>query len=123
MNRPVGVCIAQISRNPRITSACKLYVFYYFYIVVLSVSEQNKKCPNNKKKIYNDKYKHIRDRLFDLNYDQTVLFKWIDKENAFRLICVSIQQWEYVSGHLQYHDLDKLIRMETVRYKIICHFL
>ena len=23
-------------------------------------------CPNNKKKIYNDKYRHTRDRLLDL---------------------------------------------------------
>ena len=45
---------------------------YYFYIVVLSVSEKIKikknKCPNNKKEIYNDKYKHTRDRLFGLIY-------------------------------------------------------
>jgi uncharacterized membrane protein len=38
MNRQVGVCITQSVRNPRISSACKLYTFYYFYIVVLSVS-------------------------------------------------------------------------------------
>jgi hypothetical protein len=38
MNRPVGVCITQNSRNPRISSAYKLYAFYYFYIVVLSIS-------------------------------------------------------------------------------------
>ena len=25
-----------------------------------------KKCPNNKKEIYNDKYRHTRDRLFGL---------------------------------------------------------
>ena len=63
MNRPVGVCIIQISRNPRISSAYKLYAFYYFYIVVLSVSVwQNvflKTIINlqviNKTEIYNDK--------------------------------------------------------------------
>ena len=38
MNRPVGVCITQISRNTRISGPYKLYAFYYFYIVVLSVS-------------------------------------------------------------------------------------
>jgi hypothetical protein len=27
-----------------------------------------KKCPNDKKQIYNDKYKHTRDRLFGLLY-------------------------------------------------------
>jgi hypothetical protein len=43
MNRPVGVCITQNSRNPRISSAYKLYAFYYFYIVVLSVSVCQKK--------------------------------------------------------------------------------
>ena len=69
MNRPVGVCIAQNSRNPRISSAYKLYAFYYFYIIVLSVfvcQKKKKKCPNNKKEIYNDKYGHRRDRLFGL---------------------------------------------------------
>ena len=25
-----------------------------------------KKCPNNKKEMYNDKYRHTRDRLFGL---------------------------------------------------------
>jgi hypothetical protein len=60
MNRPVGVCITQNSRNPRISSAYKLYTFYYFYIVVLSVSvcRSKKKCPNNKKEIYNYQIVH-----------------------------------------------------------------
>ena len=76
MNRPVGVCITQNLRNPRISSAYKLYAFYYFYIhvVVLSFSvcqkNNNKaKCPNNKTEIYNDKYRHTRDRLFGLLSD------------------------------------------------------
>jgi hypothetical protein len=30
------------------------------------VSKKKKKCPNNKKEIYNDKYSHTRDRLFGL---------------------------------------------------------
>jgi len=37
------------------------------------VAEKEKKwnkCPNNKKEIYNDKYKHTRDRLFGLKFDQ-----------------------------------------------------
>ena len=44
----------------------KLYdAFYYFYTVVLSVSvfqkkKLKKKCPNNKKEKYNDKYRHTR---------------------------------------------------------------
>jgi hypothetical protein len=52
MNRPVGVCITQNSRNPRIFSAYKLYAFYYFYIVVLSVSvcQQQKHVQIMKKK-------------------------------------------------------------------------
>ena len=54
MNRPVDVCITQNSRNPRISSTYKLYAFYYFYLVVLSVSvcqkkKTKKKWPNNKK--------------------------------------------------------------------------
>ena len=77
MNRPVGVCITQNSRNPRISSAYKLYAFYYFYIVVLSVSvcKKKKKCPNNKKEIYNDKYRHTRDRLFGLPLMQTFMIE------------------------------------------------
>jgi hypothetical protein len=71
MNRPVGVCITQNSRNPRISSAYKLYAFYYFYIAVISVSVcQNffffLKYPNNKKETYNDKNRQTRDRLFGL---------------------------------------------------------
>jgi hypothetical protein len=53
LNRPVGVCITQNSRNPRISSAYKLYAFYYFYIVVLSVSVSTK-TNKNKKNIRND---------------------------------------------------------------------
>ena len=80
MNRPVDVCITQNSRNPRISSAYKLYAFYYFYIVVLSVSVcQKKKIPNNKKEIYNDKYRHTKDRLFGLIYDIYELWQLISK--------------------------------------------
>ena len=81
MNRPVGVCITQTSRNPRISNAYKLYAFYYFYIVVLSVSvskkkkKRKKKCPNNNKELYNDKYRHTRDRLFGLTKIKRV---WIE---------------------------------------------
>jgi len=32
-----------------------------------SVKKKKKKCPNNKKEIYNDKYRHTRDRLFGLS--------------------------------------------------------
>lgn len=37
------------------------YRFSFYYLDCVS-----KKCPNNKKKIYNDKYRHTRDRLFGL---------------------------------------------------------
>jgi hypothetical protein len=30
--------------------------------------KEKSKCPNNKKEIYNDKYKHTRDRLFGLKF-------------------------------------------------------
>ena len=64
MNIAVVVCISQNSRNPGISST------YKFYIVVLSVSvcqkKKKKNSPNNKKEIYNDKYRHTRDRLFGL---------------------------------------------------------
>ena len=39
---------------------------------------QKKKCPNNKKEIYNDKYRHTRDRLFGL----------VQSENHHLLIAV-----------------------------------
>jgi hypothetical protein len=48
MNRPVGVCIIQISRNPRISSAYKLYAFYYFYIVVICLRKKKKKIKKKK---------------------------------------------------------------------------
>jgi hypothetical protein len=59
MNRPVGVCITQNSRNPRIASAYKLRAFYYFYIVVLSVCVSKKRRRKKKRKkvqIINRKY-------------------------------------------------------------------
>ena len=66
MNRPVGVCITQNLRNPRISSTYKLYAFYYFYssafCLSVSTKKTTKKCPNtfcNKKKIFNDKYINI----------------------------------------------------------------
>ena len=34
------------------------------------------KCPNNKKKIYNDKYRHKRDRLFGLLFTHERLGLW-----------------------------------------------
>ena len=95
MNRPVGVCFTQNSRNPRISSAYKLYAFYYFYIVVLSVSvcqkRIKKKCPNNKKEIYNDKYRHTRNRLFGLGCVQPDwgYFEWTEQIisiNPYKLI-------------------------------------
>jgi hypothetical protein len=96
MNRLVGVYITQNSRNPRISNVYKLYAFYYFYIVVLSVSvcQKNKKIkyPNNKKEIYNDKYRHTRDRLFGLGVVQLVtlfLGKYSLLYNFTRLASIS----------------------------------
>jgi hypothetical protein len=37
--------------------------FFHFFFDTLT----QKKCPNNKKEIYNDKYRHTRDRLFGLS--------------------------------------------------------
>jgi hypothetical protein len=34
------------------------------------VWQKKNTCPNNKKEIYNDKYKHTRDRLFGLPEEQ-----------------------------------------------------
>jgi hypothetical protein len=49
-----------------------LYIsFLLFGHFFFSVAEKKKKkCPNNKKEIYNDKYKRTRDRLFGLIFDQ-----------------------------------------------------
>ena len=44
-------------------------LFLYSSAFCLSVSKKKQKknkCPNNKKEIYNDKYRHTRDRLFGL---------------------------------------------------------
>jgi hypothetical protein len=43
------------------------------------VAEKNKikKCPNDKKEIYNDKYKDTRDRLFSLYEIMAVVVKFL----------------------------------------------
>ena len=47
------------------------YIFPVYYLDILFLFlfswQTKKKCPNNKKEIYNDKYRHTRDRLFGLN--------------------------------------------------------
>jgi hypothetical protein len=40
--------------------------FVVLFVSVCPKKKNNKKCPNNKKEIYNDKYSHTRDRLFGL---------------------------------------------------------
>ena len=42
-------------------------IWTLFFFSVLNRKKINKKCPNNKKEIYNDKYKHTRDKLFSLS--------------------------------------------------------
>ena len=59
MNRSVGVCITQNLRNLTISSAYKLHAFYYFYIVVLSVSVCQKKTELKKKNVQIIKRKYI----------------------------------------------------------------
>ena len=48
-----------------------MYAFYYFYIVVFSVSvcqrKKNVQIIKRKYTLYNDKYRHTRDRLFGLD--------------------------------------------------------
>ena len=44
-----------------------LDIYFYFFKFI-----SNNKCPNNKKEIYNDKYKHTRDRLFGLVFNATM---------------------------------------------------
>ena len=40
--------------------------------LVLRVWQKKKKCPNNKKEIYNDKYKQTRDSLFGLHESMSI---------------------------------------------------
>ena len=44
------------------------YIFPYYYLDIFFFFFEcfKKKCPSNKKEIYNDKYRHTRDRLFGL---------------------------------------------------------
>ena len=68
-------------------------------LLCASVAEK-KKCPNNKKEIYNDKYKHTRDSLFGLHESMSIN----------RLNIVTLQQstvtniWVYIEEniHLNY---------------------
>jgi hypothetical protein len=39
-------------------------VFPFYYLDIFFLDTQKKICPNNKKDIYNDKYRHTSDRLF-----------------------------------------------------------
>jgi hypothetical protein len=43
-----------------------VFFLLLLYSNAFCVSVSKKKCPNNKKEIYNDKYRHTRDRLFGL---------------------------------------------------------
>ena len=48
-------------------------LFGHLFISFFICQKKNKKinkCPNNKNEIYNDKYKHTRDRLFGLPEEQ-----------------------------------------------------
>ena len=68
-----AVGILDVTRLNNLSLVC-LYIsfllfghfFFFFVFFGDTVCQQNKKCPNNKKEIYNDKYKHTRDRLFGL---------------------------------------------------------
>ena len=66
MNRPVAVCITQKSQNFQCIQIVCFLLLLYSSAFCLSESKKKFKCPNNKKEIYNDKYRHTRDRLFGL---------------------------------------------------------
>ena len=55
---PVGVYSTHITTRPRNSTAYKLYAFYYFYKVILSVSVCNSKIENNKINVQIKKIKH-----------------------------------------------------------------
>jgi hypothetical protein len=71
-------------------------LFYFYFFDTLCVK---KKCPNNKKKIYNDKYRHTRDRLFGLYATlgwiswKSMHFSWKD-DSPLWIFCVSWCQIE-----------------------------
>ena len=46
---------------------------FFFFCFFFETQCPKKKCPNNNKEIYNDKYRHTRDRLFGLVYPLTVV--------------------------------------------------
>jgi hypothetical protein len=43
------------------------------YSSAFCLTVSKKKCPNNKKEIYNDKYRHTRDRLFGLHHVVSII--------------------------------------------------
>ena len=67
--------ILQMNRPNNLSLVClylTLYISFllfghlFFVFLVFWTHCVKKKCPNNKKEIYNDKYRHTRDRLFGL---------------------------------------------------------
>ena len=58
-----------------------MFIFVIIYFQCGRKKNDKKKCPNNKNEIYNDKYKHTRDRLFDLHYKtmNTMIISYILK--------------------------------------------
>ena len=73
------ITIYIISRQNNLSLVC-LYLSLYISSVAEKKNIKNK-CPNNKNEIYNDKYKHTRDRLFDLHYKtmNTMIISYILK--------------------------------------------
>ena len=61
-----------------------IFIIIYFLFIIWTFF-----WPNNKKEIYNDKYKPTRDRLFGLGYCLTFSeqhFNYIKEENQFNNI-------------------------------------
>ena len=73
-NRPINLSLVCLYLSFKIyISFFIIWTFFFsFFFQFQSVWQKKNKCPNNKKEIYNDKYKHTRDRLFGLGLELTI---------------------------------------------------
>ena len=71
--------------------------FFHFFFSV-SKLKKKKKCQNNKKEIYNDKYRHTRDKLFGLGYHyitDSVSKLWEILQGTHNVL-IKLSLWTYI---------------------------
>jgi hypothetical protein len=61
-----NIFTTQESHDDKWSLHCKDKMYFLFIIWTFFLDTQKKICSNNKKEIYNDKYRHTRDRVFGL---------------------------------------------------------